>query len=394
MKDKNSRLNKCDRLNVLILGSKEYPLGTSDDPIKSGGIEVYVSYLIEHLRKYVNLIIITRKFRYTKSFEEKNGIKIYRVFWIRGFYFRNPSFNFLSFLKAIRLSNDYKIVITNGPVATFFAVILKKLLNKYVIAIPAGIAFKQPQYNRFIKFFLYHLEKIAYRNIDTIIFLSNMEKTNFKKSFGFIPKNNTVIPPGISQTEDLSSISSEKVKEEFNLKGDIVIVFVGRLIRVKGVDVLLLAIKEIDNNIRLLLVGDGPDKDFLLNLSNKLKLYNKVIFLGWRNDVFKILNASDIFVLPSYSEGLPMALLEAMLAGKACIVTDIGLPVNKKIALIFKPGDHIGLRNCLKLLIENPSIRKKLGYLARSFVLKRFSWKNTTLRILTLIQKSNRVKDI
>ncbi len=156
MKDKNSRLNKCDRLNVLILGSKEYPLGTSDDPIKSGGIEVYVSYLIEHLRKYVNLIVITRKFRYTKSFEEKNGIKIYRVFWIRGFYFRNPSFNFLSFLKAIRLSNDYKIVITNGPVATFFAMILKKLLNKYVIAIPAGIAFKQPQYNRFIKFFLYH----------------------------------------------------------------------------------------------------------------------------------------------------------------------------------------------------------------------------------------------
>jgi len=100
-------------MKILILGSKEYPLGTSDDPIKSGGIEVYTQNLVKHLKEKVErIIIVTRRFRGTKIYEMQENIEIHRVPWIRGFYLRNPSFNVCAFLKAMFL--DFNVILRRG----------------------------------------------------------------------------------------------------------------------------------------------------------------------------------------------------------------------------------------------------------------------------------------
>ena len=116
-------------MRLLILGSKEYPLGTSDDKLKSGGMEVYTQNFVEYAKeRFKEIIIITRKFKNTESFEKKDNVVIHRVRWISGFYLRNPTFNFFSFLKALKL--EYEIILAHGIVANLFGIFLSIIKNR------------------------------------------------------------------------------------------------------------------------------------------------------------------------------------------------------------------------------------------------------------------------
>ena len=360
-------------MKLLILGSKEYPLGTGDDELKSGGIEIYTQNLVKHLEKKVGIIIITRKFKGSKAHEKKGNAEIYRVPWIRGFYLRNPSFNFFAFLKALKL--DYDLILAQGPVASFFASIISLIKRKKFIARPAGIAYLQPQYNKAAKNLIFFLEKIAYKKASIIVFLSEAEKEQFKKKLGFLPKKHVIIPTGVD-IADFDEEEVKKVKQEFGIESEVVITFVGRLIAVKGVDVLIKALKEVKNNFKAIIVGDGIEREKLENLVKAGNLESKIIFAGWRSDVARILAASDIFVLPSYAEGLPIALLEAFAAGKACVVSNIALPVeHEKNALVFEAGNAKALAEAIERLIKNADLRKKLGENARKEAVEKYSWK-------------------
>ena len=368
-------------MKVLILGSKEYPLGTSDDPIKSGGIEVYTQHLVEYLKEKVEkVIIITRKFKNTKHYEKIGNVEVYRVPWVKGFYLRNPSFNFMAFVKSLFL--DFDIILSQGPISTLFAIITSTLKRKKLVTRPAGVAHIQPQYPSLVKKLLYFIEKVAYKKADVVVFLSEAEKSQFKIKLGFIPENHVIIPTGV-EIRDVKEGEIEKIKEEFGLKG-IVITFIGRLIAVKGVDLLIEAVKNINYEIEVLIVGDGPERKNLEDMVKNYGLQKKVNFAGWRTDIPAILGATNIFVLPSYSEGLPIALLEAMAAGKACVVTDIGLPVKDgEDAIVVKPGDVKELRRAIETLIEDKELREKLGNNAKNKAIK-FSWDKTAEKYCNL----------
>jgi glycosyltransferase involved in cell wall biosynthesis len=373
------------KMKILILGSKEYPLGTSDDPIKSGGIEVYTQKLVEHLKARVEkIIIITRRFRGVETCEAQENVEIYRVPWIRGFYLRNPSFNLCAFLKALFLNFD--VILAQGPVAAFFGSLLSVIKRKKIVACPAGIAYVQPQYGKIVGGLLFAFEKIAYRCADAVVFLSDAERDQFKKKLGYLPRRHFIIHPGVEIVKASGDVV-EKVRKELNLSR-VTITFVGRLVGVKGVDVLISAIKDLKGDFKALIVGDGPDREKLESLAERHGLKQKVIFTGWRSDVPAILAASDIFVLPSYSEGLPIALLEAMAAGKACVVTDIGLPVDHgKEALVVKAGDAGELREALEKLIKDERLRKKLGEEAKKKVVREFSWGKTVEQYTKLFEE-------
>lgn len=363
-------------MKLLILGSKEYPLGTSDDPLRSGGFEIYTQNLVAHLGKRVQAVtIITRKFKDTPAYERNGNIEIYRVPWIRGFYFRNPSFNLASFLKALSL--DFDVILSHGPISSFLAGILSSIKKKKLVAIPAGVAHTQPQYPGILRRVLYLLENLTYRNADVVVFLSKAERDKFKSHLGYLPGKHRIIPTGV-ESKEIDKDEIEKLKSRFGIKG-ITITFVGRLIGVKGVDVLLSALRDVGtdmkNDFTALIVGDGPDRKKLENLVKDYDLENRVVFTGWRTDVPAILAASDIFVLPSYSEGLPIALLEAMAAGRACIVTDIALPVDDGTdALVVQPGDARRLKDALKRLTEDSDLRTRLGKNAKKKAETEFSW--------------------
>lgn len=142
---------------------------------------------------------------------------------------------------------------------------------------------------------------------------------NMKNS---IPSAKLTLLPNAITVRKIKSVSSEN-REDVGKT----ILFVGRLSKEKGVDVLLNAYAQYyteGGEARLLILGDGPSRNECEQLASKLKLGNQVTFLGHRNDVFSFYSQADVFVLPSRTEGLPMALLEAMALGIPVVASNVG----------------------------------------------------------------------
>lgn len=145
------------------------------------------------------------------------------------------------------------------------------------------------------------------------------------------------------------------------------IVTVGRLSREKGHIVLIKAFgKLLVRDWTLHIIGDGPEKVNLEQEAFSLGISDRIIFYGYKKDFSKILGESDIFVLPSFYEGFPNALIEAMSVPLACISSDcIAGPsdiIKDNInGLLVEPGNIETLVSTLNRLIENPNLREKLA---------------------------------
>jgi glycosyltransferase involved in cell wall biosynthesis len=338
-----------------------------DDPIPSGGMETYIDDLVPELSRHCKILIITRKFKGTEKFERLGNIEIYRVPYFKGKYFRNPTFNLLSFLKSLQLMKEVDVIYPQGLVASFFGYIVSRLSGKPVACRPAGIAYEQ--YGFPISNALYFLMKNVYRRCNCVVFHSEGERNNFIKILGFAPRRSEIIVTGIPIEK--FSRKFQSTKKSFGIPEKTTVVgFIGRFVEIKGLEYLVRAahlLKSMD--VKFILVGDGPQKNQIEDLIESLGLEEKFIFTGFRRDIPNVLTAMDIFVISSTSEGLPTSLLEAMAAAKPCIVTDIGLPVeNMKTGLVIPPKDSQSLAQALKHLIHDDKLAGTLGRNAQIFV--------------------------
>lgn len=128
---------------------------------------------------------------------------------------------------------------------------------------------------------------------------------------------------------------------------------------------------------RLLLAGDGPERAPLERLVGELGLEGRVHFLGFRRDVGSVLAASDAAVLSSRSEGFPLAILEAMAAGRPVVATRVGaIPeavVDGETGILIEPDDEAGLTTALTSLLEDPARARAMGERGRRRFLERFT---------------------
>jgi glycosyltransferase involved in cell wall biosynthesis len=155
-----------------------------------------------------------------------------------------------------------------------------------------------------------------------------------------------------------------------------VVTMVARLVDGKGIDVLLDAVEQLsDTEYRVYIVGDGPLRASLATTIRDRGL-NRVELLGYREDIPAILAASDVFVLPSYREGTPRVITEAMAAGLPVVATDIaGIPeqvVDGETGLLVPTGDPTAVADSLDELLSEPEQRDRFGKRARERV-RRFS---------------------
>ncbi len=355
-------------IRILVLGSKEYPFGTNrgDDPIPSGGMETYVNDLAPELSKLCSLTIITRKFAGTKRSERiGKDISVIRVPWVRSKWLRNPSFNLASFFKGLGLMRCMDVVYSNGIISGFFGMVLGKLFRKPSVYRPAGMGFTQ--FRLPLRQIMRALEKLVFSKSDAVLFHSCGEKRNARSMLGLRLDHGHVILTGFPV--DRFKSGTKRLGAEFLVKDEAVISAVSRFVPVKGLRYMIEACSRLKSDYKLLLVGTGPEKGALQKLSQDLGVDDRVIFAGFRLDVPDILAITDIFVISSLSEGLPTSLLEAMAAKKACVVTDIGLPVeHMRTGLVVRPKDPIALRDAIDTLINDGDLRKKLGRAAGRFV--------------------------
>jgi len=160
------------------------------------------------------------------------------------------------------------------------------------------------------------------------------------------------------------------------------VVWHGRLVRGKGLEDLIKAIHILRRHhglpMRLLLVGEGPIKERLASLVQRLGLDGSVEFTGWRpfEELPELICRGAIYAFPSFFEGMPWAVLEAMACGRAVVASNI--PGIKDIiddgvdGMLVRPGDIRSLADALAMLMEDEALRKRLGENARSKMLRHY----------------------
>ena len=222
--------------------------------------------------------------------------------------------------------------------------------------------------------------RYAIRNADRIHSVSIGVDNKIKS---LVPINKTIIiPNGVDTKKFLPGIKAD-IRQRYNIpEKNKIVVTISRLVHKNGIEYLIQALKIVSQkhpDTTFLIVGGGPLRDSLSNFSKELGLKN-VIFTEHipSEDTPKFLAASDIFTRPSLTEGFGISFVEAMSAGLAVIATDAIKDYNiinhLKTGLIVRSKDANGLAESLNLLLENESLRKKLGKAARKDALARFDW--------------------
>lgn len=184
------------------------------------------------------------------------------------------------------------------------------------------------------------------------------------------------------------SKSSERagIRSELGVGSDVLLVgTAGRLVPIKGVDVFLEAAKAIAgvmNNVKFLIIGDGPLRKRLEETASVLGIENKVIFTGFRDDIHDLLRLMDVFVMTSFYEGIPLVVLEAMALGKPVVLSHAGghVEILEDIGreYLVPPGDSARFaQTCLGLLSSNEE-RTRVGLVNTHRVRNHFSGKRMT----------------
>ncbi|WP_456432627.1 glycosyltransferase [Thermosulfuriphilus sp.] len=206
-----------------------------------------------------------------------------------------------------------------------------------------------------------------------IVAVSRETKERLIKYEGLSGRRIEVIYNGI---EDIPSLEPE---ERFKLRQslgfgleDQVVITVGRFDPIKNLPLLLEALALARSNgarLKGLLVGDGPMMADIKALRRRLGLEEALVLTGYRTDARRLLQAGDIFVLSSFSEGTSLALLEAMAAGLPCVVTEVGgnpeIVIDGRTGFVVPSGSVVRMAAALSLLAERKDIAQKMGRAAR-----------------------------
>lgn len=218
------------------------------------------------------------------------------------------------------------------------------------------------------------------------------------------------MPNGVDTARFAPSASPESrsaLRRRFGLPEDRpVVTFIGHFSPEKGVAELVrawLCVRERGRRAHLVLIGSMSPESYevepalvehVREMVTSAGVDPEVEFVGRTTDVPDYLRASDIFVLPSYREGLPNAVLEAMASGVACVVSRLPGVTDRLIAdeangLLVEPGDVGGLADALDRLLRTPALRAQLGARARETVLAGYSIERVAGRYLSLYQALN-----
>jgi glycosyltransferase involved in cell wall biosynthesis len=272
-----------------------------------------------------------------------------------------------------------ELVHTAAAEANFHGIIAAKLAGvKYIVGEEIGI----PNHSKQARFIF----KQIYKRAQNVVCVSKAVKQNLIELGEINHNQGTVIYNTVSQPKKYDRIKNQ----------NFTILTVGRLAPVKNLDILIKAISMTeDQKIRLIIVGDGPERNNLENLAKSEQIENRVNFIGFSNEPEKYLAQADLFVLPSFSEGFGIAAVESMFCEVPCLCTNVGgipeLIKENKTGWLFNPYGLDELVEKINTItkLETKDL-EKVGRNGRQYAFKNFTSKKyieTLERFYTSLQQ-------
>ena len=264
------------------------------------------------------------------------------------------------------VENDIDIIHAHGYKADFYALLatLNSGCKRVATIHPWLIESNRASSAKFYMAF----DKALLRSFHGVVAISDEMRAQVVRD-GMKPARVVTIENGIDLQRFAKVQNIPRARKDFSIPhGARVIGAVGRLSEEKGHAVFLAAAKLLIAefpNLCFLLVGDGPEREKLTRQVVQMGLQKNVIFAGVCSDIPKALSVMDIFVLPSLTEGLPMALLEAMAAKKTIVATAVGsIPrviQNQENGLIVPPNQAPALAEALAALLKNETNARRFA---------------------------------
>ncbi|MFC1824751.1 glycosyltransferase [Thermodesulfobacteriota bacterium] len=215
-----------------------------------------------------------------------------------------------------------------------------------------------------------HLVKWSYRAAPRVVALSNGVREDLIKRYGILAeKVRTIYNP--VDIEAIKRMASQKIgvdkQEDTNFKGKLKIISAGRLVKQKGFDILIKSIAKIkDQPIHLTILGEGEEKDNLINLRDKYGLKDTISLPGFQKNPYPWMRLSDVFVLSSRWEGFGHVIVEAMACGLPVIATKCPSGPDEIIndgmdGLLCEPESAEDLAEKIDFLVNNQKERERLS---------------------------------
>ena len=399
---KSSRDAKNNNINIAIL-TTSYPLHSNS----SSGI--FISRLVEALPASVQASVVTPSSRQRHHHQTRSpGISLhcfrYAPFswqilahepggipaaldnkpWLIGLI---PTFLLGMSIACLATSRKSDLIHANWTICGVIGGIVGKLTRKPVVTTLRG-----QDFNRAASSFTYRILLHGCITLSSyVITVSENMRADLIKRFPKSKDRIINIPNGVDDTFlKVPSLATSSNDSTIN------ILSIGSLTKNKNIDTIIKAISNIHNeNIKLTLIGDGPERAALEQLAKECNVGSRVRFKGIQphSDIPTYFEKADIFILASQSEGRPNVVLEAMAAGVPVIASDI--PGNRELITHETTGvlfsvDHVDeLGEKLERLIDAPTKRKRLAAAAKeSIIQQRLSWEATGMKYLNIYMQA------
>lgn len=303
-----------------------------------GGLETHVDGFIQNtLKNYpkeYNIIVCT---------PQTEGSKAQEIYYDKVHIYRYPAFEGIKdypipkiwkkdFWKTLRKVNKHNPQIimtrtmwfTNSTLGFLFSKL--RLHQKKLLHVEHASNFT-PLQNKFHSFlnkaYMYTWGNLTLLCADRVVYVSKGVRKFIKSTFYHSKKKSSVILRGHKFEEIYKVKPTHQFLKKYNQKTKLL--YVGRLIDGKGVQDVIPILKEVPD-VMFIIVGEGSFKPYLLSLIKKYGVEKQVVFLGRkkREEVFEMLKETDMFINPSYAEGQPTSVIEAIFAGANVIATDVG----------------------------------------------------------------------
>ncbi len=333
-------------------------------PLKIGGAEIYSYKLASHLSKLNNHLTVLVPAVNGMTFHDliiSNTFKISYFPYIKIKLISGLIYSvglIIKTLTLIRKSKRFDLIHAHtGIYPMIGGFILSKLLRIPFFITCHGSDIRINRKNTVLKL----IQNYIFQRSKCVIVVSNELKTILKDEIRNLSIE--IVPAGVDKN------SFKDLPHKWSNKTRVKVLFVGNLRKIKNPKIILEALKKLKQyefNIELIMIGTGPLYEALKVFCNQYDLTN-VIFIPQvpHKNLHQYYKKADLFVMPSLSEGTPLALLDAMASGLPIIASKIGgisdLIKNNYNGILIEPTNIDLLVDKIKYLIENPEIAEKLG---------------------------------